>query len=61
MERVAQHAGITKGGMCLYFRNKAPLVLATVEKTAAEMARNIERRVKSRSETWEILCELIRP
>jgi AcrR family transcriptional regulator len=60
MERVARDAGITKGGIYLYFRNKDQMILAAVEQTAAEMVRQIEERVNARSEPWEQLCELIR-
>ena len=42
MEQVARVAGITKGGIYLYFRNKDEMILAAVEETAAEMGRRIE-------------------
>jgi AcrR family transcriptional regulator len=60
MELVARDAGITKGAIYLYFRNKDQMILAALEETAAEMLREIETRVNSLSEPWEQLCELIR-
>ena len=60
MERVARDAGITKGGIYLYFRNKEQMILAAIEQTAAEMVRWIEERVNARAEPWGQLCELIR-
>ena len=60
MERVAEEAGITKGAIYLYFRNKDQMILAAVEEIAAEMARGIERRVDVRAEPWDHLCQLIR-
>jgi AcrR family transcriptional regulator len=60
MERVAEEAGITKGAIYLYFRNKDQMILAAVEEIAAEMVRGIERRVDARAEPWDHLCQLIR-
>lgn len=60
MERVAGEAGITKGAIYLYFRNKEQMILAAVGEIAAEMVRAIEGRVDSRAEPWEQLCQLIR-
>jgi AcrR family transcriptional regulator len=60
MERVAEEAGITKGAIYLYFRNKNQMILTAVEEIAAEMVRGIERRVDPRAEPWGRLCQLIR-
>ena len=60
MEQVARDAGMTKGGIYLYFRNKDQMILAAVEQTAAGMVQQIEARVNARSEPWGQLCELIR-
>ncbi|MBI2534270.1 MAG: TetR/AcrR family transcriptional regulator [Deltaproteobacteria bacterium] len=60
MARVAEEAGITKGAIYLYFRNKDQMILAAIEATAAEMVRGIERRVDPRAEPWDRLCQLIR-
>ena len=60
MERVAEEAGITKGAIYLYFRNKDQMILAAIEEIAAEIVRGIERRVDPRAEPWDRLCQLIR-
>ena len=60
MEQVGRDAGITKGAIYLYFRNKDQMILAAVEETAAEMVRRIEARINARSDPWEQLCESIR-
>jgi AcrR family transcriptional regulator len=60
MERVAEEAGITKGAIYLYFRNKDQMILAAVEEIAAEMVRGIERRVDPQAEPWDRLCQLVR-
>ncbi|MBI3066929.1 MAG: TetR/AcrR family transcriptional regulator [Deltaproteobacteria bacterium] len=60
MARVAEEAGITKGAIYLYFRNKDQMILAAIEEIAAEMVRGIERRVDPRAEPWDRLCQLIR-
>ncbi len=60
MERVAQQAGITKGGIYLYFRNKDQMILAAIEEIAGAMLRGIEKRVDSKVPPWEQLCQLIR-
>ena len=60
MERVAREAGITKGGICLYFRNKDQLILMTLEAIALEMLREIESNVDPKANAWERLCQAIR-
>jgi len=60
MERVAEEAGITKGAIYLYFRNKDQMILAAIEEITAEMVGGIERRVDARAEPWDRLCQLIR-
>ena len=60
MERVAEEAGITKGAIYLYFRNKDQMILAAVEEIAAEMVRAIERRVDPQAEPWDQLRQVMR-
>ena len=60
MERVAREAGITKGGIYLYFRNKDQLILMTLEAIALEMLREIESNVDPKANAWERLCQAIR-
>ena len=60
MERVAEEAGITKGAIYLYFRNKDQMILAAIEEIASEMVRGIEGRVDSRAEPWDQLCQVMR-
>jgi AcrR family transcriptional regulator len=60
MERVAQQAGITKGGIYLYFRNKDQMILAAIEEMAGAMLRGIEERVDTKKPPWEQLCQLLR-
>jgi len=60
MERVAGEAGITKGAIYLYYRNKDHLILAAVEEMASEMLRRIQARVDAKASPWERLCRTIR-
>lgn len=60
MERVARKAGIAKGGIYLYFRNKDQMIFAALEAIAAEMLREIETRVDSKTHAWERLCQAVR-
>ena len=60
MERVAEQAGITKGGIYLYFRNKDQMILAAIEEIAGAILRGIEERVDTEEPPWEQLCQLIR-
>ena len=60
MERVARDAGITKGGIYLYFRNKDQMILAAIEEIVTAMLRDIEERVGAKDSPWEQLCQLIR-
>jgi len=60
MERVARKAGIAKGGIYLYFRNKDQMIFAALEAIAAEMLREIETRVDSKAHAWERLCQAVR-
>lgn len=60
MERVASEAGITKGGIYLYFRNKDQLVVAAIEEIASEMVREIESQVEPHVPPWERLCQVVR-
>lgn len=59
MERVAEAAGIAKGGIYLYFRNKSQLILSAIEEIASEMLREIESRVDPTAPPWERLCHLV--
>ena len=60
MERVARAAGITKGGIYLYFRNKDQMIFTALEEIASEMLREIETRVDSKARAWERLCQAVR-
>jgi len=60
MERVAQDAGITKGGIYLYFRNKDQMILAAIEEIVSAMLESIGERVSSKDSPWKQLCQLIR-
>lgn len=60
MERVACKAGIAKGGIYLYFRNKDQMILAALEETALEMIREIETRIDPHVDAWARLCQLVR-
>ena len=60
MERVAHRAGIAKGGIYLYFRNKDQMILAALEETALEMMREIENQVDPHVDAWARLCQLVR-
>ncbi|MBI2361229.1 MAG: TetR/AcrR family transcriptional regulator [Deltaproteobacteria bacterium] len=59
MDRVAAQAGIAKGGIYLYFRNKHELIVAAIEEIASEMLRGIETRVDPRASPWKRLCQLV--
>jgi AcrR family transcriptional regulator len=59
MERVAEAAGIAKGGIYLYFRNKDEMILSAIEEIASEMLREIESRVDNTAEPWGRLCQLV--
>jgi len=60
MERVAREAGITKGGIYLYFRNKDQLTLTALEQIALQMLREIESNVDPKADAWVRLCQLVR-
>lgn len=60
MERVAREAGITKGAIYLYFRNKQEMVLLAIEEIASEIVDAVERRMNSHALPWEKLCQLVR-
>jgi AcrR family transcriptional regulator len=60
MERVGAEAGVTKGAIYLYFRNKDHLILAAVEEMASEMLRQIVARVDLTAPPWDRLCQTIR-
>ncbi|MBI3001482.1 MAG: TetR/AcrR family transcriptional regulator [Deltaproteobacteria bacterium] len=59
MERVAEEAGIAKGGIYLYFRNKNQLVFRAIEEIASQMVQEIESRVDPKVPPWERLCQLV--
>ncbi len=59
MERVAQEAGITKGGIYLYFRNKDQMIFTALEEIASEMMQEIDTRVDPRGYPWERLCQVL--
>ena len=60
MERVGAEAGMTKGAIYLYFRNKDHMILAAIEEMASEMLRQIEARIDFTAAPWERLCQTIR-
>lgn len=60
MERVAAEAGIAKGGIYLYFRNKDRLIMAALEEIASEMLREIESGTDATASPWERLCQVVR-
>lgn len=60
MERVAREAGITKGGIYLYFRNKDQMIFAALEEIATEMLREIAAQVDIKSDPWQRLRQLVR-
>jgi AcrR family transcriptional regulator len=60
MESVARKAGLTKGAIYLYFRDKERLILAAVEEMATEMLGRIEARVNAAAPPWERLCQTVR-
>jgi AcrR family transcriptional regulator len=59
MERVAREAGITKGGIYLYFSNKNQLILAAIEEIAEVMVQEIEGRVTRDGGSWDKLCQIV--
>lgn len=59
MERVAREAGITKGGIYLYFSNKNQLILAAIEEIAALMVQEIEGHVTPNGRPWDTLCQIV--
>jgi len=59
MERVAHEAGITKGGIYLYFSNKNQLILAAIEEIAALMVQEIEGHVTPNGPPWDKLCQIV--
>jgi len=60
MERVGAEAGMTKGAIYLYFRNKDHMILAAIEEMASEMLRQIEARIDLTAAPWERLSQTIR-
>ena len=60
MERVAAEAGMAKGGIYLYFRNKDDLILSAIEEIASEIVQRIEARVDVEATPWAKLCQTIR-
>ncbi|MGH7769676.1 MAG: TetR/AcrR family transcriptional regulator [Candidatus Binatia bacterium] len=59
MERVGTEAGMTKGAIYLYFRNKDHLILDAIEEMASEMLGKIQARVDAKAPPWERLCRTI--
>ena len=60
MERVAAEAGMAKGGIYLYFRNKDELILSAIEEIASEIVQRIEARVDVEATPLAKLCQTIR-
>jgi AcrR family transcriptional regulator len=59
MERVGAEAGMTKGAIYLYFRNKDHLIMDAIEEMASEMLRKIQARVDPKAPPWERLCQTV--
>ena len=59
MERVAAEAGITKGAIYIYFRNKDQMIMAALEEIASEMLREIESEIDPKALPWEKLCQVV--
>lgn len=59
MDRVAEEAGIAKGGIYLYFRNKSQLILSAIEEIASDMVREVESRVDPKAPPWDRLRQLV--
>jgi AcrR family transcriptional regulator len=60
MERIARAAGIAKGGIYLYFRNKDEMTFTALEEIAVAMMEEIESRIDPGADPWERLCQLVR-
>jgi AcrR family transcriptional regulator len=60
MERVAEEAGITKGGIYLYFRNKDQMTMVALEEIARQMFREIETELDPKALPWKKLCQVVR-
>lgn len=60
MERVAGEAGITKGAIYLYFRDKDQMIMAALEEIASKMVQEIETSVDPMAVPWERLCQVVR-
>lgn len=59
MERVAQEAGIAKGGIYLYFRNKDQMIFTALEEIASEMTQEIDTQMDPGAHPWERLCQVV--
>lgn len=60
MERVASEAGITKGAIYLYFRDKDQMIMAALEEIASKMLQEIESALDPEALPWERLCQVVR-
>lgn len=60
MERVASEAGITKGAIYLYFRDKDQMIMAALEEIASKMLQEIESALDPEALPWEKLCQVVR-
>jgi AcrR family transcriptional regulator len=60
MERVSAEAGLTKGAVYLYFRNKDHLIVSAIEETAADMLARMEAGDDAKAPPWERLCRTLR-
>jgi AcrR family transcriptional regulator len=60
MERVAGEAGITKGAIYLYFRDKDQMIMAALEEIASKMVQEIDSALDPRALPWERLCQVVR-
>lgn len=60
MERVAGEAGITKGAIYLYFRDKDQMIMAALEEIASKMLQEIESALDPEALPWKRLCQVVR-
>lgn len=60
MEKVAEEAGISKGTLYLYFKNKEDLVRKATERGHAEMARSIEKLAQATIDPDDAIATYVR-
>lgn len=60
VDRVARKAGLSKGGVYLYFPSKQHIVVAAIEEIAVRMLDAIQARVDAQAAPWPKLCQIVR-